>query len=134
MSPPFVSAVRPGYTVMDAGRGLLVRALDDIRAFRECGSSAGYLVCRSVADARRHEIFDRRYGLDAAPSADAGTVERRCGAGKIELTLQRPILKKRIDKSGVENVTSAGSVNDLNLIGGGVVEARAVPGEYAFVT
>src|SRR6266704_1135865 len=92
----------------------------------------GCVVSRRVASAGGDEALDGVYGLDATAGADGGAVERGSGAGKIELALQRPPLEQTIDKAGVKNVTSAGGVHRLNSKCRGIVEARAVAGQYTF--
>src|SRR5260370_26967055 len=85
----------------------------------------------SVSSARGDEVFDTFDGLNAAAGADGGAVECGGGAGEIELALQRPALQEPINKTCVENVTSARGVNRLDAKRGGVVESRPVPGQYS---
>src|SRR6266481_1071411 len=85
----------------------------------------------SVSSARGDELFDTFDGLNAAAGADGGAVECGGGAGEIELALQRPALQEPINKTCVENVTSARGVNRLDAKRGGVVESRPVPGQYS---
>src|SRR5216684_5815974 len=69
-----------------------------------------------------HQLFNGCDGLDAAAGADGGAVERGCGAGEIELALQRPALQNTVDKASVKNVSGAGGVYRLHTKSGGVME------------
>ncbi len=76
--------------------------------------------------------LDGADGLDAAAGAKGGAVEGGSGAGEVKLACEGPILEQGVEEAGVEDVSGTGGVPDGDLEGGGVEEARTVPGEYAF--
>src|SRR6266850_1436963 len=86
------------------------------------------VVSRRVPGARGHEALDIFYGLYAAACAKSRAVQRRGGASELELALEWPVLKQRVDESGMKNIPGAGGVHGLHPIGRSVVELRAVPG------
>src|SRR5580698_8288879 len=73
-----------------------------------------------AAHRRSHQSLDGRQRLDASAGADAGAVQRGCGAGKVELARQGPALQQTVDKAGVEDVAGAGGVHYVHLIGADV--------------
>lgn len=84
-----------------------------------------------MPSAAGHELADFVEGLDAAASADGRAIEAGCGAGEIELFIERPSCQQRIDEGGVKNVACAGGVDGLDAEGRGVVEGGTVPGDAA---
>src|SRR6266702_2542188 len=90
------------------------------------------VVGQRVASAGGDEALDGFDGLDATAGADGSAVERSGGAGEIELLLQEPTLQESVNKARMKNVTRAGGVYRLNSKCRGIVEARPIPGQYAF--
>ena len=89
---------------------------------------------RGVAFARFHKQFDGCSTLDSSACADAFAVQRRGGAGEIELARQRPALQKPINKSGVKNIARAGGIRGLHAKCWSVNQPRAVPGEHSILS
>src|SRR5712692_7435887 len=87
-----------------------------------------------MSSASGDEVLDGVDGVNSAAGADCGAVERGRGTGKIELALQGPALQESVDKTCVKNVSGAGGVNGLHAKSGGVMELRAIPGQYTFFT
>jgi hypothetical protein len=85
-----------------------------------------------ISRARGHEVLDRVKRLNAAPGADCLAIQGGGSTGEIELPLERPILKKSVDKSGVEDISCPGGIHDRNTISRGEVKLLAIPCEYAF--
>ena len=61
--------------------------------------------------ARCHQIFDFVERLNAASGSDGCTVQGGRGAGEVELSFERPILKEAVDEAGVEDIASSGGVD-----------------------
>ena len=74
-------------------------------------------------------MVDVFQGADASAGSDGGAVEGGGCAGELELAVEGPVLEKRIDEAGVEDVAGAGCVDYGDAEGGDVEEARAVEGE-----
>ena len=87
--------------------------------------------CAGMASAGGDQVFDLGDGLNAAAGSGGAAVEGGGGAGEIQLTGERPALEQAVDEAGVEDVSSAGGIDHGYLVGGGVVELAAVPGEDA---
>src|SRR2546423_2882180 len=133
MSPPHFSIAWAGIRLWTQDGGFWFWLFRNMARFRAGASSSGYLVGGGVTGGRSDEIFDRGDWLDAAACADPHAIEGGSGAGKVELPLQGPALEKRIDEAGVKNVAGTGGVDDIDLIGRGVMKTFAVPGEHAFM-
>ena len=73
-----------------------------------------------MANACFHELFNHPGRLNATPGSDGHAIHCGRGATEIKLPLQGPILKKPVDKPGVEDVSSAGGINHRNTISGSV--------------
>lgn len=86
-----------------------------------------------ISRARRHKFFDGAERLNAAPGSDCHAIQGSSSAGEIELPLERPILKKSVDESGVEDISRPGGIHDRNTIRRGVVKLLAIPCQYAIL-
>src|SRR5450755_2209434 len=84
-----------------------------------------------VAGCGRHQVLNGFDRLDAAACAGCGAIERGGGTGKVQLPLEGPALVETVDKTGVEDVSGAGGIDDGNAIGAAIEMAAAVEGEYA---
>src|ERR1035438_27823 len=74
-----------------------------------------------------HQSFDQLDGVDATPGAVRHAIHCRCRTGKVELALQVPALQQAIDKASVEDVASAGRIDDRDPIRGPVVKLGYIP-------
>jgi hypothetical protein len=87
----------------------------------------------AVVRAGSYEGFDGFDRLNAAPGTDCRAVESSSGTGEVELAVERPVLQEAVDEAGVEDVASAGGVDDGDAIGGGGVEVPTVPSDDALL-
>lgn len=76
-----------------------------------------------------NERFNLLHGPDATASAKSGTVQCGGRAGKTKLVRKRPVLKQRVEKARMEDVSCAGSVHDRDAKGGYVVKLPAIPSQ-----
>jgi hypothetical protein len=89
-------------------------------------------MCCDVPSACCHQVFDFVERLDAASGSDGCTVQGGRGAGEVELSFERPILKEAVDETGVEDIARSGGIDYRDTIGGCVVKLLAVPRYDAF--
>jgi hypothetical protein len=60
-------------------------------------------------------VLDFRDGRDVAACSDGRAVERCGGASEFKLALGGPILQECIEKAGVEDVSGAGGIRDIDI-------------------
>src|ERR1700744_675266 len=81
----------------------------------------------AVSFSALHQLFDGLYALNTAARAGELAVDGCCGAGEVELAIERPTLQEAIDESGMEDVTCACGVNYRDAIGATVEDFLTVP-------
>ena len=83
----------------------------------------------SVVGAGGDEVVDVFEGVDASAGSDGGAVEGGGCASELELAIEGPVMEKRVDEAGVEDVAGTGGVDYGDAKGGDVEETVAVEGE-----
>src|SRR5260370_38621893 len=106
---------------------LFWHCLERLANERECIGFLSKLVYRGIPRTGSHQVFDLLNRLNTAACADAGAVQSRRGAGKVEPFLQGPALKERADKTGVKNIPRARGVHGLDAKGARVVNSLSIP-------
>ena len=89
---------------------------------------------RDVPSACCHQVFDFVERFNSASGSDGCAVQGGRGAGEVELSFERPILKKAVDKAGVEDIACSGGIDYRDTIGGCVVKLLAIPRYDAFLS
>ena len=68
-------------------------------------------MCCDVPGACCHQVFDFVERRNTASGSDGCTVQGGGGAGEVELSFERPILKEAIDEAGVEDIACSGGID-----------------------